>query len=661
MKSKFLKRSAIAALSVAVLASSTPIAIIPAEAKTVSKINNKQDRSDGETADGLEYSVEGGEEDYSVTITGYHGSKTKIVIPEKIEGKQVRTIGDYAFSWNSNLEEIILTNSVKWIGQSAFEECSSLENITMSDNVKEIGKSAFEECSSLENITMSDNVEVIGKSAFNGCSSLKSITIPNSVERIDEAAFSRCGSLEKIEVAEGNPLYDSRDNCNAIIETETNMLIRGCEKTNIPDSVTTIEDGAFDGCSELESITIPENVRYIGSGVFTGCSSLKKIEVAEKNLVYDSRDNCNAIIKTETNTLIQGCEKTNIPDSVEEIGRHAFSDSGLTSIVIPESVTSIEIGAFSGCNNLESIVIPESVTSIEGWAFSRCNNLESIVILGNIDYIADQLFSGCYNLEWIKIPDSITFIGEFAFWGCEQLKDIYYMGSAEQWNSISIYDAYFPSSVNIHYNSTESCEISGHVGGKATCSQRAVCSVCGQEYGELDPTNHKFTNYISDNNATTEADGTKTAYCDYGCGTKDTIPDPGTKVPESETNRDTEKETKSEKKQESETNPNSQDKPQQKPEQTTLKKVAGVKVASKAKGRVNVSWKRVTGAKGYQVQYSQKKNFAGAKTMKVSGGKKVKAIVKKLKSKKTYYFRVRAIAGKTTGKWSAVKKVKKVK
>ena len=307
------------------------------------------------------------------------------------------------------------------------------------------------------------------------------------------------------------------------------------------------------------------------------------------------------------------------------------------------------------------------------------------------------------------------------------------------------------------------CDKNGHKGGEATCTTRAICEVCGKEYGELDPDNHvgetkirnevdatctekgytgdeyccdcgarvqrgkeikalghdygewiileqetcvtdgykvrycsrdsehketetiprtgqhKFTNYISDNNATTEADGTKTAYCDYGCGTKDTIPDPGTKIPESETNRDTEKETESEtnqdteketeseKKQdsektpESETNSNSQDKPQQKPEQTTLKKVAGVKVASKAKGRVNVSWKRATGAKGYQVQYSQKKNFSGAKTMKVSGGKKVKAIVKKLKSKKTYYFRVRAIAGKTTGKWSAVKKVKKVK
>ena len=202
-----------------------------------------------------------------------------------------------------------------------------------------------------------------------------------------------------------------------------------------------------------------------------------------------------------------------------------------------------------------------------------------------------------------------------------------YASETENYNE-AIQRIYFNVSEN---DSDWNCDIMGHTGGKATCSQRAICSICGKEYGELDPTNHKFTNYISDNNATTKADGTKTAYCDYGCGTKDTIPDPGSK------------------------------KKEQKPGQTTLKKVAGVKVASKAKGRVNVSWKRVTGAKGYQIQYSQKKNFVGAKTMKISGGKKLKAIVKKLKSKKTYYFRVRAIAGKTTGKWSAVKKVKKVK
>ena len=202
-----------------------------------------------------------------------------------------------------------------------------------------------------------------------------------------------------------------------------------------------------------------------------------------------------------------------------------------------------------------------------------------------------------------------------------------YASETENYNK-AIQRIYFNVSGN---DSDWNCDIMGHAGGKATCTQRAICSICGQEYGELDPTNHKFTNYISDNNATTKADGTKTAYCDYGCGTKDTIPDPGSK------------------------------KKEQKLGQTTLKKVAGVKVASKAKGRVNVSWKRVTGAKGYQIQYSQKKNFVGAKTMKISGGKKLKAIVKKLKSKKTYYFRVRAIAGKTTGKWSAVKKVKKVK
>ena len=653
MKSKFLKRSAVAALSVAVLASSTPIAMIPAEAKTVSKINDKQVRSYGETADGLRYFVEDDEEESeeeSVTIIGYYGSKTKIVIPEKIEGKPVRKINEYAFYENSYLEEIMLPNSLTEIGESAFEECISLENIM----------------------------------------------IPNSVMEIGDWAFTGCSNLKKIEVEQDNPVYDSRNNCNAIIETKRNELILGCAVTKIPNSVTKIGNSAFQGCISLENIMIPNSVTEIGSNAFWYCSSLeeitipnsvteirsdafgycssleeitipnsvmeieddafsycgnlKKIEVEQDNPVYDSRNNCNAIIETKRNALICGCAITKIPNSVTEIGSDAFSGrSSLEEIIIPNSVTEIGIGAFAGCISLENITIPNGVTEIRNLAFRSCSNLREITL-----------------------PSSINGIGFYAFSGCDNLKDIYYDGTVERWKNIDIdyseegnSELYY---VNIHYNSTaSSCEINGHTGGKATCSQRAICSVCGQEYGELDPTNHKFTNYISDNNATTKADGTKTAYCDYGCGTKDTILDPGTKVPESETNQGTEKETESEKNQESEkpqeseTNSNSQDKPQQKPEQTTLKKVAGVKVTSKAKGRVNVSWKQVTGAKGYQVQYSQKKNFAGAKTMKVSGGKKVKAIVKKLKSKKTYYFRVRAISGKTTGKWSAVKKVKKVK
>lgn len=137
--------------------------------------------------------------------------------------------------------------------------------------------------------------------------------------------------------------------------------------------------------------------------------------------------------------------------------------------------------------------------------------------------------------------------------------------------------------------------------------------------------------------------------------------------PEKESDQKTEQTTGAEQKAGTEKNQNAekettwQNMPESQMQQTALKKVRGIKVTGKGKGRVNVSWNRVTGAKGYQVQYSRKKNFASAKTVKVSSGKKVKAIVKKLKSKKTYYFRVRATAGSNTGKWSAVRKVKKVK
>lgn len=130
---------------------------------------------------------------------------------------------------------------------------------------------------------------------------------------------------------------------------------------------------------------------------------------------------------------------------------------------------------------------------------------------------------------------------------------------------------------------------------------------------------------------------------------------------EKESDQKTEQTTGTEKNQNAEKETTWQNMPESQMQQTALKKVRDIKVTGKGKGRVNVSWNRVTGAKGYQVQYSRKKNFASAKTVKVSGGKKVKAIVKKLKSKKTYYFRVRATAGSSTGKWSAVRKVKKVK
>ena len=191
--------------------------------------------------------------------------------------------------------------------------------------------------------------------------------------------FEDCYNLSNINVDAGNSVYDSRENCNAIVETSSNTLVAGCKNTIIPSSVTSIGEQAFLGCSGLTSITIPSSVTSIGDYAFGYCSGLSSIKVDAGNTVYDSRENCNAIIETSSNTLVTGCKNTIIPSSVTSIGSSAFYlCSGLTSITIPSSVTTIGSSAFYFCSGLTSITIPSSVTSIGGGAFQNCSGLNTI-------------------------------------------------------------------------------------------------------------------------------------------------------------------------------------------------------------------------------------------------------------------------------------------
>lgn len=298
---------------------------------------------------------------YSVTSIGkeaYHrggGSLRSIYIPETITA-----IGKYAFYNFDSLVAIrvdkrnrvydsredcnaiilsktnelvlgcqatVIPNTVTSIGESAFASCSHLTAISIPNSVKSIGSGAFFRCHSLTAIAIPNSVTSIGDVAFYYCYSLASVSISGSVTSIGRDVFHFCDSLSCIHVDPDNPVYDSRDTCNAIILSNNNELIVGCRKTVIPNTVTSIGKRAFYHCVGLDSISIPNSVTSIGKEAFHGCDNLTSIH---------------------------------IPNSVTSIGDWAFNHCvSLTSISIPNSVTYIGIGAFHLCHNLTDIIIAE--------------------------------------------------------------------------------------------------------------------------------------------------------------------------------------------------------------------------------------------------------------------------------------------------------------
>lgn len=299
------------------------------------------------------------------TYKGTTPSNTSIVIKEGTLG-----IADKAFLWCSWLTSVTIPNSVTSIGSYAFNNTAWYKN--QPDGVVYAGKVAIGYRGALpsnNSIVLQDGTLGIADEAFfpmnnTNLRKLVSVTIPNSVTFIGGEAFSECYGLTSV---------------------------------NIPNSVIRIGDRAFRRC-DLTSITIPNSVTSIGSQTFESCKSLANISVESGNAKFDSRNNCNAIIATASNTLVAGCKNTIIPNSVTTIGPAAFYSCGLTSIIIPNSVTIIDALAFSGCN-LASVTIPNFVTSIGNSAFCYC------------------------NLTSVNIPNSVTSIGDYAFF-CSGLTSV---------------------------------------------------------------------------------------------------------------------------------------------------------------------------------------------------------------------------------------------
>ena len=338
----------------------------------------------------------------TLTVSGSGAMQSDVTRPwENIKDKilavviedGVTTIGGYAFRMCSALASIVIPNSVTSIGDSSFESCSNLASVVIPNSVTSIGQYAFSHCRSLTTITIGNSVASIGDNAFYDCIGLTSVTIPSSVTSIGTYIFQECSSLTSINVETENNVYDSRNNCNAIIETSTNTLLFGCINTVIPNDVTSIGQGAFYKYSELTSIAIPNGVTSIGANAFHGCSGLTSIA---------------------------------IPNSVTSIGIYAFHGcSGLTSINIPNGVTYLGSDTFHGCSGLTSINIPSSVTFIGSDTFCGCCGLTSINIPNSVTYIGSYTFQYCSGLTSITIGNSVTSIGNFVFSGCSSLIDVF--------------------------------------------------------------------------------------------------------------------------------------------------------------------------------------------------------------------------------------------
>ena len=223
------------------------------------------------TNDGTELAVTFCGDSYDSYFNEYTGN---VVIPEKViymsTIRNVTSIGRRAFHGCSGLTAVTIPNSVTSISDDSFLFCSGLTSITIPNSVSSIGSNAFTGCSGLTSVTIPNSVTSIGSYIFDRCSGLTSITIPNSVASIGRGVFSDCSSLVSINVESGNTKYDSRNNCNAIIETSTNTLIAGCQNTAIHNGVTGIASFAFYGCSGLTAVTIPNSVTYIGERAFAG-------------------------------------------------------------------------------------------------------------------------------------------------------------------------------------------------------------------------------------------------------------------------------------------------------------------------------------------------------------------------------------------------------
>lgn len=286
-------------------------------------------------------------------------------IKRVIINEGITNIGDYAFSGCDKLTKVYIPDSVTIVGHYSFSYCTALSDISIPNYVTDIGTCAFQNCTGLTNFIMPDSVNFLGEAIFYDCHALNEIKLSKNISCIAGGLFTCCYSLTSV---------------------------------TVPEGVMSINGGAFDSCSNLTSINIPDSVTSIGMSAFYGCSSLTSIK---------------------------------IPDAVMSIEKYMFEGcTSLTSINIPDGVTSIGQCAFNFCSSLTGVNIPNNVTSIGEFAFHGCSSLASVTIGNGVTSIGQAAFEDCTSLTSVNISDGVMSIDNCAFSNCSKLKNIYFNSSA---------------------------------------------------------------------------------------------------------------------------------------------------------------------------------------------------------------------------------------
>lgn len=401
-----------------------------------------------------------------------------------------RLVADYAFSSCTSLTSVTIPDSVSIVRGNAFSSRTSItvsENnlcyssvdgvlfdkdktilikcpqsksghYTIPDGITTIGLSAFDYCFNLTSITVPDSVITIENYAFNACSGLTSVTLGANVASIGESVFAGCYRMVSFTVSADNSSYCLEDGV-LFDKAKTRLLCYPAGKKEatyvIPDSVIIVEDHAFDGCTGLTSVIISDAVTSIGSGAFVGCSYLTSVIIGDGVATIDDGAFSGCVSLTSVtipdsvitigNGAFQGCfriTKVSIGTNVSSIGDQAFYNcSALTCVIIPDSVITIGEQAFYQCTGMRWVYIGDGTVTIGDSAFYTCTNLTTVTIGDGVTTIGARAFYACNALRWLSLGKSVSKIGSMAMYPLNSLKTVYYRGSEEESESISIHSS----------------------------------------------------------------------------------------------------------------------------------------------------------------------------------------------------------------------------